>query len=204
MHKPVKSRGVGVLDHFGDHHSLAGNRADDRNFAECPRPANAFRIFAAVMIGSAAMSVVPFAAEESFVNFDLAREGDRIAFHRGPPAMADVPASAPVSTGVFTEHHAPYLKRAKTLLCGHHQEADFEPEFERNLGVLKDRVRDHAEAIAVTTTAIFVLARPMKGPRLESVHAFLAMTARAFDAIGPTLVSQILLARLIGRKHPVE
>src|SRR5208337_1873007 len=153
MHKSVKSRGVGILDHFGNDHALAGDSADDRDLATGSRPADSGRILSAVMIGAPAVAVVRLAADISFVNFDLASERN-VTLHRGAPAMTDVPASAPVGARVFAEHHAPHLKRAKTLLRGHHQEADFEPEFERNLGVLKDRVRDHAKSVAVAPAAI--------------------------------------------------
>src|SRR5208283_3730785 len=118
MHEAVKSRGIGVLDHLGDHHSLASDSADDCDFA---------RSASTNMLSLTGVLVPLFPADESFVNFDFAIERECIAFHRGPPAMADVPASTPISTGVFAEHHAPHLKRAKTLLRGHHQEADFEP-----------------------------------------------------------------------------
>src|ERR1035437_9491701 len=108
MHKPVKSRGVGILDHFRDHHSLASDSADDRDLAAGSRPADSGRILAAVVIGASAVPVVRFAADVSFVNFDLASERN-VTLHCGPPAMADVPASAPVSTRAFAEHHAPDL-----------------------------------------------------------------------------------------------
>src|SRR5208282_5414595 len=129
MDETVKCRGVGILDHFRHDHAFASNCANDRDFA---------RSASTNMPALADVFVFFLAADVSFVNLDLAGERD-VTFHCGAPPMADVPASTPIGARVFAEHHAPDLQRANALLCSEHQEADFEPQLERYLGVLKDR-----------------------------------------------------------------
>src|SRR5216683_1877630 len=101
MHKPVESRGIGVFDHFGYYHSLPRDRTDHRDFILCASQRGALTL--------TGVHVLRFPADVSFVNFDLATQRERIAFHRGAPAMANVPASTPVSTRALPEHHAPDL-----------------------------------------------------------------------------------------------
>src|SRR5208282_5099283 len=98
MHKTVKSLGIGILDHFGHDHSLATDRADDGDFVLCASERR--------FLASLGVHVVGFPADVSFVNLDFAAQRERIALHRSAPAMADVPASTPVSTRALAEHHA--------------------------------------------------------------------------------------------------
>src|SRR5580658_9283366 len=101
MHETVKSFGISVLDHFGDDHSLAADRADDCDFVLCASERR--------FLSLASVHVLRLAADIGFVNLDFTIQRERIAFHRSAPAMADVPASTPVSTRALAEHHAPDL-----------------------------------------------------------------------------------------------
>src|SRR5260370_35344254 len=101
MNEIVKCFGIGVLDHFCNDHSLARDRADNRNLILCASE----RGFPA----SLSVHVVRLAADVSFVNFHFAGQRERIAFHRSTPAMADEPASTPVSTRALAKYHAPDL-----------------------------------------------------------------------------------------------
>src|SRR5208283_411183 len=101
MNKIVKCFSIGILDHFRDHHSLARDRTDDRNLSLCAGERG--------LLASLRVHIRRLPTDVCFVNLDFASQRERIAFHRGPPAMADVPASTPVSTRALAEHHAPDL-----------------------------------------------------------------------------------------------
>ena len=60
------------------------------------------------------------------------------------------------------------LKRANALFGGQHQVANFEPRFQRAFGILKNRVRDYREAIAIllsqvstSPVSLFALSLPL-------------------------------------------
>src|SRR5579862_4840247 len=101
MDKTVQCFGIGVLDHFGNDHSLARDCADHRCLVAV--------VVAGPILALALVSVFFLTADIGFVNFDFATKGERITLHRSAPPMADVPAGPPVSTGALAEHHAPDL-----------------------------------------------------------------------------------------------
>ena len=86
------------------------------------------------------------------------------------------------------------LKRTDSLLALSHQVDHLKPSRERVIGILENRFRDDAEAIAVATAAVLVLADPMPRLRRQRIH-FLALAARAFNAVGPAHITQQRFAR---------
>jgi len=189
----VRCGGIGVLDHFRDDHSLARNRADHGNLAR-----TASQSFALALV-----FVRFFPADISFVDFDFASQRHYVAFHRGAPAMADVPRGTPVGSRILAEDDAPDLKRAKALLRGDHQVANLEPEAKRDFGIFKDCVSGHAESVARAPATVFVAASPTERS-LERIDSLLPFAAWASHAIRPTLQDDVGFAGFISRKSPIE
>ena len=80
----IERCGIGILDYFRDDHSLASNRADDCDFVFCAGQTE--------RLASTGVHIVCFSADESFVNFHDAIQRHHVAFHRGAPAHAEIPA----------------------------------------------------------------------------------------------------------------
>jgi hypothetical protein len=192
--KLIESRSVGILDNLRDHHALAYDCSDDRDFTGSPD-----------LTGSlAAMLVCGLPADKGFINLDFASQREGIALHRSAPAMADVPSSAPVRAGFFAEDDAPNLQRTHTFLRSQHEIADFEPEAQRNLGILEDRPGHHREAIALAPAAIRIATSPMEGTRLERIDLLSPVATWAARAVRPALRNDVFLAGFISREGPVE
>ena len=156
------------------------------------------------------MAILVLAADVRFVNFNFALKLIDAATHRATEPMAHEPACAVIGAGVFAKHGTMNLKRADALLCGQHQVGNAKPDVERNLRVLKDRVRDHGEPIAAVLGAcdrlafgvhrdLSALADPMKRLRLECNHAGIA-ASRADRTIRPAAFGEQRLTRIFVRK----
>ena len=209
----IQCRGIGVLDHFRNDHSLTRNRADDSDLASGSRPTDSGRILAAVMIGAPAVAILGFAANISFVNLDFASQRQNVAFHRGAPAHAHKPRCVVIVRGIFTEDHAMDLQGADSLLRGQNQERDFEPKFERNLGIFKDRASQNGEAIAVLLVASYLLtiwidaliaALAQVVERASRQRVSVAAASRTGGTLGPTHLREEPLAVVVSLKLFVE
>ena len=106
--------------------------------------------------------------------------------------------------GILAEDNPVNLQGRDTLFAHKNQIADLEPQFERNLGVLKDRAGNHREPVSISTATIFILAKPMKRPRRKSVNFLLGIAARASHASRPTLFNQVLFAGLFAGEPRIK
>ncbi len=108
--------------------------------------------------------------------------------------MAHIKGRA-VGTGT---NHPMDLKRADAFLRREHQVQDFEPYQQLVVRVLEDRPADDAKPIVLA-----VFAQPVKRPRVEFVDGGVA-ASRAFHAIRPAALSQVLLAGIFVRKERIK
>ncbi len=105
-----------------------------------------------------------------------------------------------VRAGVFAKDDAVHLQGTDSFLRHQHQVSDLEPHLERDFAVLKDGARNARETVPVTPAAVGILTDPVKRTCLQLVNLFLAVTARALDALGPAHVRQKGLAGFFGVK----
>ena len=163
------------------------------------------------------VAIAIFPADISFVCFhDAAERLVHIASHRSAPAHAHEPACVVIVGGFLAEDHAMDLKRADSLFAGQHQVSDFEPEVERNLGILEDRFAGHAETIAVALVTVqnlagllidglrAALANPVIRTRRECIDFLARLTARAAHAIRPAHLCEECAALFIGPELSIE
>jgi len=154
----------------------------------------------------APMPVSVFPADPCFIGFNNALKLIDAAAHRATEPMTHEPACSIVGAGIFAEHGTMNLESADPFLAGQHQVRNAKPNIERNLGVLKDRVRDDGEPIPAVLAAserlafgvhrdFSALAHPMKRLRPERNHTRIA-ASRAYRPIRPSALSQQLLTRI--------
>ena len=187
----VKSLSICVLDHLADNVSLSADCSDDGCFAD-----------------SATSGVKPFipvfvlflAANIGFVNFDFAHQlRESFILHRGADALTHEP-SRPV---IAATDHPMDLQSADTLLALTHQVDDLEPDCQRVVGILENRLSDDAESITIAPAAILVLADPVEGFGLKQIDRGV-LAARTLDAIGPTHIAEQSLTGIFTRKIPLQ
>ena len=70
---------------------------------------------------------------------------------------------------------------------------------QRDFGVLKDRVRGHAESVALRACRNRRLQQVQRKGFFKRVDFLFPIAARASHAIGPALGNDVLLAGVIGR-----
>jgi hypothetical protein len=144
------------------------------------------------------VSVPRFAADKSFVHLDNASEFFKVPVsERRSDTVAHVPSGF-----VRTEaHEAMNLKRAHSLFAGQHQVNNAEPIFERLIRVLENCARNVRETIAGLRRAFVAL--PVPRIALQFCDT-LSATARASNALRPSLADQIGAASLFVREMSVE
>ena len=123
------------------------------------------------------VAILRFAADERFINLDLASQLDeRRIFHRGPDALAHVPCRpiAALFRRVLAAYHAVNLQGADALLRVCHQKNDLEPHRQRHVGVLENGAHERREPIAV-----LVALAALPAPRLRQRRNLLAVATRA-------------------------
>src|SRR6266851_4812614 len=185
-HEAIEGCGIGMLDHLADHVALSGDRANDRSLIAAEPALTAFLVPVAILV---------LAAHVSFVYFDDAHEFLKIGIvHSRSKPMAHIKGRA-VGTGT---DHPMDLKRADAFLRREHQVQDFEPYQQLVVRVLEDRPADDAKPIVLA-----VFAQPVKRPRVEFVDGGVA-ASRAFHAIRPAALSQVLLAGIFVRKERIK
>lgn len=186
---------ISIFDYLADHVSLASNCADNGDLPAHP----------AYVLLFIPVSILILAADTSFVYFDHTRQRESVATHGCAPAMADVPASPPVSAGVLAKDSPSNLQRTHAFLANQHEITDFEPETKRDFGVLEDRSASYRETIAFPPATIRVAASPVER-LLERIDSFTvtAITARTTHAIRPALRNDELFARFISRESPIK
>lgn len=182
---------VAVLHHLTDDIPLAADGTDGAALAEAEtRPGLA--LLAALFVP---MTVAILPADVGLINFNGShklRKG--FVLHRRSDAMTHEPRGAIVAASDLAMN----VKCADSFLGLAHQRDDFDPSLEWVVGVLEDRLRDDAEAVAVATAAILVLADPVEGARLQSID-FIALAAWTPWAVGPAHIAEQRLASVFGR-----
>ena len=170
---------IRVFDDLADRVALAGDRADDPDLTSGDtsqaRPLTP-------------MTILVLAADVGFVNFNLAYQFPKTSvLHRRSNAMAHVPG------GLISPapDHSLNLQGADSLLTLKHHVDDLKPLGERAVRVLKNRLADDRETIAVSSAARFSFADPMKRAGLQCIH-FLIVAARTLHAIRPASFLQVL------------
>jgi hypothetical protein len=184
--KRLECRAIDRIDNLGDNFPGAADRPDDRLLARS-RSARSGALKAL-----ADMPILCEAADESFINLDLAKEHLALVavLHRDADAMAHVPSRL-VRTSA---EHPVDLVRRHALFRVVHQEGDLEPLDERVFGILEDRPSNDREPIAVLVAGF---AEPMERSDLDGPYLGVA-AARASDAIRPTALDEICLAVVLG------
>ena len=153
---------IGGFDELADHIALASNGANDRDFPPAdPRQASSL----------AAMTVLVFAADVGFINFDFPHQLLKASMlHRRTNAMAHIPGCPIVATSDLAMN----LQGTNAFLALHHQIDDLEPRAQRIVCVLKDSFRNDRESVAVRATAILRFTDPVKGTRFQFIHLLTA------------------------------
>jgi hypothetical protein len=129
------------------------------------------------------MAIIVLAANPRFINLDNAAKFLFGLYHRGADFVAHT-----VRSLVGAEPHLPLnLKRANSFLAGRHQMHDLEPVAQRLVGVLKDRVDENREPIAIRSA---LLALPVPFARMQVIDGRVA-TTRTVDALRPAAALQI-------------
>lgn len=184
--KAIQRRNLRVFDDLRHDVAFSGNRSDHGDFA--------FRATTAATLRP--MAVLIFAADKGFVNLHCSGELRKLpAVHRGPYPMAQIPRRPVVPASDLAVN----LHGANALFALRHQVDDLEPCAKWVVGVLENGLAHDRKPVPVLTAAIFVLADPMEGPRLEGIY-LLITTARTAHAVGPALFLQILFTGFLSRK----
>ena len=142
------------------------------------------------------MTVLGFAADESFVNFDDAAKLLNV-LHEG---RSDLVAHEPSGFVGAETHEAHDLQSAHAFLAGEHKVSDAEPIAEGFIRILEDRPGDMGEPIAGLRSAVVTL--PM--PRIVLQFGDFGPATRAADAFWPAATDQISAACVIIREHAFE
>lgn len=179
--------GADVINNAGDHVALAADSASNNRLAGSGRTGLAVALNPVTVLG--------FAADECFVNFD---DAAKLGF-RFDQRRTDFVAHGMRRPVVAEAHDALNLEGANPLLACQHQMGDAEPVAERFVRVLKDGARNVREAIASVRSALVAL--PLEGHGADRKH-FGVAAARADHAIRPTACDQVSLASfLIGKRR---
>ena len=142
------------------------------------------------------MLVIPFAAHESFIDFDNSAQFIHIILDKG---AADAVAHIP-SCLVGAEAHYPHdLEGRNAFLASQHHVSNAVPVPQRLVCVLEDSSGDMGEAVAVRGT--FLTLPMMAGSK--SVD-FGVSTARASDTVGPAPNGKILPAGFFIGEHSLK
>jgi hypothetical protein len=185
--KPIKSLGVGKLNHLANDVALARNRANDGHLvATASDPASLIP-----------MAILVLPTDVSFIDFDNAHQLLKLRIgHASAQPVADVPCRL-VGTGA---NHPVNLKRRHAFLARKHVVKNLEPSQKRIIRVLKDRSNVKREAIV---TLPVVMANPMERARRQRINFFRA-APRTLNAIRPTPILQVHLAGGVIGEHEVE
>jgi hypothetical protein len=182
----IKGSFVCILDHLTNDVALAADGADYRNLSS--RPASFLLLVP--------MPILVFSADIGFINLDFTQQLCNVfILHRRANAVAHIPSRAIVAAPNLPVN----LKRANPLLALSHQINNLEPSAKRVVRILENGARDNGEAIAVFTTAIFVLANPMERASLQLIYLFIVAAWTAYTT-RPTQFFQISLASFFRRE----
>jgi len=172
--------GIGRADDARHDAAFAGNRADDSDLG----------------VAGGLPGLAEVRADIAFVNFNHSIKFEHLAAHGRTPAMAHIPACAPIGARVLAEDDPMDLKGTDAFFRGQHQVSDLEPSLQGNLGVLKDRFGDDAKPVPVLLADA---ALPV--PRLEVELVGLGVAAPgAGNAVQPALGDQKSLAGIFVRE----
>lgn len=166
----------GVLDHFADHVSLAGDRADDASLAATAR-------YSASLVR---VAILVLAADIGFVNLhDTHKLQEVRILHRSAEPVAQIPSRL-----IGTRSDLPMnLEGANALLAVEHRIQNLKPRSQRILRVLHDGAGQQRETIA----AIAALRTLPVARTLQRVHLLIRAT-RALNASRPAMGEDILTA----------
>jgi hypothetical protein len=168
--------------------SLALDGTDYRDFAR------AYAAGSAALTALVNVPVLGEAPDERLVNLDDPHQLAKLfVCHSSSNAVAHIP-----SRSVRPKpHHAMDLKGVDTLLTRQHEVNDVEPLAQWLIGVLEDRIDQNREPIAVISRPACVT-DPVEvlGMRFN----FRVAAARADDEFGPTVLGEVQLAGVVGRK----
>lgn len=176
-----EGRIVNAINNTSDNLTSAADRADNGFLSR----ASSAR--ARALEPLADMPVLGLAADESFIDLDLAKQLSLGAIlHRNTDAMAHIPSRF-IGAGA---KHPMDLKGAHAFLGMVHEESDLEPLDKRIFGILEDRSSDDREPIAALVAS---LAEPMERAGFDLPDLQVA-AARTMDAIRPTTLGEVSLA----------
>jgi len=174
---------ISILDQFAHDIPFASNGPNDGSFG----------LFRHVLFLVPMPVLVP-AADIGFIHFHFAHQlGERTILHGRPNPMAHIPGRAVVAASDL----AMDLQGTDAFLALRHQVNDLKPRSQWIVGVLKDRLGDDREPIAITSAAGLGLAHPMKRLALQFID-FGVVAAWAGYAVRPSLLLQELLTCLFG------
>jgi hypothetical protein len=183
----IKSLRVGKFDHLANDVALARNRANDGHL---------------VATASDSASLVPMAvlvlsANVGFIDFDNTHELLKLRIsHASAQPVADVPRRSIRARA----HHAVNLKSRHAFLARKHVVKNLEPSKQGIVRVLENRSNVNREPIVALPV---IVANPMERARLQRVD-FFRSAPRTLDAIRPSAILHVHLARRVIREHEVE
>jgi hypothetical protein len=179
---------IGSFNDFRDDVPLARDSANNATFATRASPD---------MLPLVAVLIFLFPADVGFIYLYFSHElSESTVTHRSTDSVAHIP-----SRSILTATDLPVnLKRRHALLTLGHKIDHLEPSPKRVVGILENCLGDYREPIAIFTTAIGILAGPVKRAGFESVYFFPLAATRAFNAIGPAESHKVRFAILFGFK----
>lgn len=181
--KVSKRLRAGVLNHFANHVSLAGNRADNSDLAATARN----------MTPLVCMAILVLATEIGFVHFNDAHEFKKVGIlHRSAKPVAEIPRGL-VGTGADLPVN---LESAHALLAVEHRIENLKPRSQRILGVFHDSAGQKREAVA----SLAALRALPVSRTLQRVH-FLVAATRALNARRPAMGKDVLTAGFFRRER---
>jgi hypothetical protein len=202
-HEAAQGARILIAYHLANDIAFASYRADDANLVVADTFAKRLRALGRTNLCALAIPVAIgiLAADVGFVSLYNASKREGIATHRSAPAIAHIPASAPVGAGILTEYETMDLQRANSLFRSQHEIANLEPKPQRYFGIHENGSADDAETIAIALVASQDLAglvidslraaltNPMVGTCLEHINPILCITSGTANTIRPTLRS---------------
>lgn len=178
--------GIGAFDDARDQIALALDNANDRSFSTSA---------SANMLPVLFVLVLFLAANVGLVNLNNAHE---LAELRVSKTSANAMAHIPSGSIRAKSHYAMDLQRRYAFLACQQEINDFEPAFEANVRVLKNRSHKHRKPITASGSAFGAL--PVKRLVGDGINIFVG-AAWASDARRPSARDQVGLASVIGREQ---
>ena len=184
--KLIQGFPISGFDYSADHIALAGNRSYNSDL----------RAATSGMLLFVPMAILILAADISFIYFNDAHELLKVGVcHSGAKSMAHIPSGLMGSPDLSRD-----LQSTDTFLTVEHLPEHFKPSFDVNVRILKDRAHGNGETVGRPLCGSASFANPVPRAGFELIY-FLALAARALDAVRPAALHDEFLASIIIRER---